>query len=467
VEDVWLRQERGARDRFARFASTAFHLSTDEAGMEAATRPMTLRRSLLVLVLGLLLLADLGTPAVGRAAKRQATCRVSARRHSTRRVRARKRCRRFRKRILAGIERTSSLSVASSSNGSPSGLGSSSSSTSGSSSSTSGSSSSTLTPPPSTPWIYWGATIGSQFTGLEPPWDWNAVTDFQNTDAGGKAISVLSWGSPFYSATNCTGYCSFTTSLYQSVRDHGVIPSISWQSTSSTGESGYTDAQIASGSQDAYITQWAQAAKAWGHPFFLRFDWEMNTTAFPWVVGQNGNTAQNYVAMWRHVHDIFTGVGATNATWVWCPNIDYQGSFQPASVLYPGDAYVDWTCLDGYNWDNPWTRFHDIFLSSYNTITGSIAPSKPMLIGETASTETGGSKAQWITDMLGDFGSFPKVHGFLWYDTSTAGPGGFTDWPIESSGSSKTAFASGINQGSTYVGNNYANLNTNPIPPPA
>ena len=36
---------------------------------------------------------------------------------------------------------------------------------------------------------------------------------------------------------------------------------------------GYTDADIANGSQDAYITQWAEAAKAWGHPFFLRFDW--------------------------------------------------------------------------------------------------------------------------------------------------------------------------------------------------
>jgi hypothetical protein len=293
------------------------------------------------------------------------------------------------------------------------------------------------------------------------------VTDFENTDAGGKAISVLSWGSPFYSGASCNGYCPFDTSLYQSVRDHGVIPWISWQSTSSTGESGYTDAQIASGSQDAYITQWAQAAKAWGHPLFLRFDWEPNTTAFPWVVGANGNTANDYVAMWRHVHDIFTSVGATNATWVWCPNIDYQGSFQPVSALYPGDAYVDWTCLDAYNWDSPWSSFHDIFLSSYNNITGSIAPSKPMIIGETASTETGGSKAQWITDMLGDFGSFPKVRGFLWYDKSTVGPGGLTDWPIETSGSSEAAFASGINKGSTYVGNNYANLNTSPIPPPA
>ena len=39
-------------------------------------------------------------------------------------------------------------------------------------------------------------------------------------------------------------------------------------------------------------------------------------------------------------------------------------------------------------------------LASYSIITGTIAPSKPMVIAETASTEYGGSKAAWITDML-------------------------------------------------------------------
>jgi hypothetical protein len=174
--------------------------------------------------------------------------------------------------------------------------------------------------------------------------------------------------------------------------------------------------------------------------------------------------------MWRHVHDIFTSVGATNATWVWCPNIDYVGSFQPVSALYPGDAYVDWTCLDGYNVDNPWTSFHDVYRSSYTTIAGSIAPSKPMIIGETASTETGGSKAQWITDMFSDLPvSFPKVRGFIWFeshDPLVSGSVTRTDWPIETSASSEAAFTNGIN-GPNYRANAYANLNASPIPPPS
>jgi beta-mannanase len=35
--------------------------------------------------------------------------------------------------------------------------------------------------------------------------------------------------------------------------------------------------------------------------------------------------------------------------WVWNPNIDYAGSV-PLPRLYPGDGYVDYVGLDGYNW---------------------------------------------------------------------------------------------------------------------
>jgi Glycosyl hydrolase family 26 len=329
----------------------------------------------------------------------------------------------------------------------------------------------TTTPPPppptSTNKILWGATIGPQLTGAQAPWDWNAVTAMQNTDAGGNALSVLQWYSRFNSPTDCNGNCNFATSVFDKIRTAGVIPFLSWSSTSSAGGSGYTDAQIAAGSQDAYITQFAQTAKAWGHPFFLRFDWEMNGSWFPWGVGSNGNTAASFVAMWRHVHSIFTSVGATNATWAWCPNVDATNQFASMASLYPGDAYVDWTCLDGYNGDVPWTSFQNVFQAGYNAITGTIAPSKPMIIGETGSTESGGSKAQWITNMLSSLPvSFPKIRGLLWYDQSAAGPGGHTDWPLESSSTSEAAFAAGI-KSPTYTSNTFSTLGSGPIAPPA
>jgi hypothetical protein len=201
--------------------------------------------------------------------------------------------------------------------------------------------------------LYWGAWIGSQFTGREAPWDWNAVTAFEQRNAGGKHLSVVQWSSPF-SASYCGGNCNFATSTFDSVRQHGVIPFFSWAN------SGISDGDIAAGNWDSYVTSWATAAKNWGHPFFLRFDWEMNAPWFNWGVGNNGTTAAQFVAAWRHVHDIFTSVGASNVTWVWCPNVDPGGKLASLSSLYPGDGYVDWTCLDGYNGNIPWTSFTNL-----------------------------------------------------------------------------------------------------------
>ncbi len=81
----------------------------------------------------------------------------------------------------------------------------------------------------------------------------------------------------------------------------------------------------------------------------MRFNWEMNGRWFPWSEGVNGNKSGEYVTAWRHVHDIFTAVGANKVTWVWCPNIDPNRIFLDLASQYPGDEYVDWTCLDGYN----------------------------------------------------------------------------------------------------------------------
>jgi hypothetical protein len=316
--------------------------------------------------------------------------------------------------------------------------------------------------------LYWGAAIGTQFTGTQPPWDWNAVTAFRKVDAGGKPLSVLGWGSPFYSTKWCNGYCRFQTSQFSKVRGTGVIPWLSWGSydAESSTANGYTDAQIAAGSQDAYITDWARAAKSWSHPFFLRFDWEMNLDQFGWGVGANGNAASDYVAMWRHVHGIFTRVGVTNVTWVWCPNIDPTSSFASLASLYPGDAYVDWTCLDGYNGNDPWTSFTTLFASTYKLITGTIAPSKPMIIGEVGSTESGGSKAQWIKHMFSALPTkFPRIRGLLWFDAYASGPGGNYDWPIDTSSMSEAAFTAGIGS-SAYERSIHRNLSASPIPPP-
>jgi Glycosyl hydrolase family 26 len=317
--------------------------------------------------------------------------------------------------------------------------------------------------------VYWGAWIGRQLTGEEAPWDRGAVARFESLV--GKRMSLVHFASPFaHCAPTCRFY-SFPTTPMTAIRAHGSIPFFSWSSAStpvSRSEPRFQLRDVANGDYDGYVRQFASAARRWGHPFFLRFDWEMNGHWFPWGVLANGNSAADYVAAWRHVHDVFRAVGADNASWVWCPNVSSRGSYAPLRDLYPGDDYVDWTCLDGYNWgEHPsrpagWTPFASMFAADYGLITGTIAPSKPMIVGEIASTEDGGSKAAWIDDVLSTQlpQNFPRIRGIVWMEKYDSG----FDWPIETSQASLSAFAAAIRT-PFYAGNEFASLGGDKIAP--
>lgn len=305
----------------------------------------------------------------------------------------------------------------------------------------------------STPTVYWGALIKATTYGLtsDPPWDMTAVDRFE-TNAG-KKISVLHFGLPWYASTSWPqGYYPFNPTIMNTLRSRGIIPFIDWSSRDAnaptlTNQPNFSLGTIINGQHDSYLKTWASAAKSWGHPFFLRLDWEMNGSWYPWDEGVNGNTTGQYVQAWKHVHDIFTAAGATNVTWVWCPNTEYPGSLS-LSGLYPGDNYVDWTCFDGYNWGSgipshpdTWKSFYTVAKPTYDHLL-TLAPSKPIIVGETASSELGGSKAAWITDALTTQlpTNFPNVKAYLWFDWATDG----ADWPIETSTTAQSAFASGI-----------------------
>jgi hypothetical protein len=321
--------------------------------------------------------------------------------------------------------------------------------------------------PPTTK--YWGAWIGSQLTGEEAPWDMGAVAKFEQLT--GKGVSMVNFSSPFAdcSSSNCNFY-EFPEESMERIREHGAIPFFSWASQStpaSLNQPNFQLADVISGAHDAYIRQFAEEARDWGHPFFLRFNWEMNGNWFAWMEGVNGNQPGESVTAWRHVHDIFTAVGADNVTWVWCPNIDPGGKMRDLASLYPGDEYVDWTGLDGYNWGtNParpdkWRSFDSLYKSTYTKITETIAPSKPLIVSEIGSTEHGGSKSAWIKDMLAKVPTeYPKIRGLLWFEKYDDG----MDWPLATSSSAGSAFAAGI-ANPAYAGNTFGSLSFGQVQP--
>jgi hypothetical protein len=320
---------------------------------------------------------------------------------------------------------------------------------------------------------YWGAWIGDQLTGEKPPWDMRPVSQLEALL--GKGLSLLALGSPFADCTPAPcRFFDFPTTAMDNVRAYGAIPFFNWSSQESaqnlslaTFMPDFQLADLSSGRYDAYIRRFAEDARDWGHPFFLRFDWEMNGNWFPWSEQVNGNQPGEYVAAWRHVHDVFASAGATNATWVWCPYAEVKRRFAPLAQLYPGGEYVDWTCMDGFNWarntTNPhrWKSFDEIFVAAYRYLAKRIAPHKPILLAEMASTGAPRAKATWIRKMFRQLASrYRRIRGLIWFEQIDRG----VDWPLESSPTSIRAFAKGIGNPSFQA--NVQAPATSPILPP-
>ncbi len=308
----------------------------------------------------------------------------------------------------------------------------------------------TATPQPK-PQIYLGANV----KGLDPP-NLPGLTAFESQ--ANKNIAIVMW---FQAWGSTAGKQNFDPNLMSAVRNHGSIPMLTWEPWNpgnGPNQPQYSLANIIQGHFDSYITQFAQAAKAWGHPFFLRFAHEMNGNWYPWGVA-NGNKPHQYVQAWRHVHDIFTQVGATNVTWVWA--VSAGGNINTYPSFYPGDSYVDWIAMDGYNHGGKkWQTFSQVFGKTYQKLL-TIA-SKPVMIAETATSSKGGSETEWISDAFSTQlpNTFTQVKAIIWFDENKE-----QNWTINSTAATQQAFATAVHP-PIYATNQYGNLNVSPIPPP-
>ncbi|MFW6772672.1 glycoside hydrolase family 26 protein [Nocardioides sp. CPCC 205120] len=237
---------------------------------------------------------------------------------------------------------------------------------------------------------------------------------------------------------------AFPLAQVQEVSALGAVPEITWEPWDpalGTGQERFSMASIAGGRHDDYVRAWARAAAAWGGPVRLRFAHESNGTWYPWAVGVAGTTTRDHVAAWRRVVGIFRSAGATDVTFVWCPNVPFAGTPALASI-YPGDAWVGAVGLDGYNWGtsrawSTWGSFTDVFGAGVAELRALTA--KPLVIGEVACAEAGGDKAAWIADMFAVLAARPEIRGFTWFDAVKE-----TDWRVGSTQASLDAFRAGL-----------------------
>jgi hypothetical protein len=210
---------------------------------------------------------------------------------------------------------------------------------------------------------------------------------------------------------------NFNKEWMDMIRNHDAVPMVTWMAgdASKWGKKEDPDFQkyalknIARGDFDEYIRIWANDAKDWKHPFFLRLFHEFNGDdkwwPYPWLIGNNPDTGKrlnepsDLVAAWRHVHDIFEEVGAKNVMWVWCPDVEGHSDIEQA---YPGDEYADWAAMDGYLWGpkKPYKKtFDQIFATRYNQLL-KICPQKPFMLAEWGASEEAQDRSDWMAHTL-------------------------------------------------------------------
>lgn len=223
------------------------------------------------------------------------------------------------------------------------------------------------------------------------------------------------------------------------VYKNGSILMITWEPWE------YNTVDINNGRADSYITRMALDIKSYGKEIWLRPLHEANGNWYPWAIGDSKkvNTNETYKAAFRHVVDIFRKNGVSNVKWVYNVNCSNVGDGTSFLDIYPGDNYVDYTSIDGYNWGTTqswgsvWQTFDQIFLQAYTALK---AINKPMIIAEWASTEVGGNKAKWITESFDTIRtSYDKIFATVWFSQNKE-----TDWRINSSESALQSYRTAI-----------------------
>ena len=284
------------------------------------------------------------------------------------------------------------------------------------------------------------------------PWDPNAVDTF--TSLSGKGVAIVMWYQPW-----AGGLSDFSPKACAALMSRGIVPMITWEPWAPgphekalkdpTKQPAFGLSTIVSGRYDGHIREWADQIRSLGGPVMLRPMQEMNGDWYPWAGTVNGNTPALYAQAWRHIHDIFDREGATNVTWVWSVN---HGSYPDTAdnsyaAYWPGDRYVDWVAVSGFNFGaadprTRWVTFQSWFgraLAYLRTLH------KPVCIAEFGSVEQGGDKAVWLGETYRQIRqSYPFVQAVVYYDTIDQLPSSTQDWRIDSSAASLTAFRQAV-----------------------
>lgn len=203
---------------------------------------------------------------------------------------------------------------------------------------------------------------------------------------------------------------------------HGHLFLFSWAPNVWSAHKAYPWRTVASGALDrSVIVPEAQRLRAFRHTVFLTFGAEADA-----VVPAQGTPA-DFVAAWRHVHDVFTRLGVRNVVWVWTTE-GYLPHGATIAALYPGDAYVDWIGYDPYNYftchGTGWLSFAQTVTPFYRWLGAHGLGGKPVMLAEYGSVtdpRRPGREAAWYRGMVPVLQRLPRIKAVIQWNAAVSG----------------------------------------------
>jgi hypothetical protein len=269
------------------------------------------------------------------------------------------------------------------------------------------------------------------------------------------------------------GEQSFPTANLNLIWRHGSLPLLFWSPwdrpyEQNRGPDKFGLREIVAGKWDAYIDQWGDAARAFGHPMIVVFGVEMNGEWFPWsgifygadqwdIEKKTWRGPEQFKAAYRHVVDRVRARGASNIQWMFHTN-NYSSPLDTwnfAPSYYPGSDYVDWLGISVYGQqftDEPNPDIPSLVDWPYQEMCG-LDPAKPIMIAEWATGEfpyavnqPGIRKPEWIAQALHLFRTrYPRVKAAVyWHERWQNLDQSYSNLRVNSSIESLQAYREGV-----------------------
>lgn len=170
---------------------------------------------------------------------------------------------------------------------------------------------------------------------------------------------------------------------------------------------------------------------------YIRLGHEMNGGWYPY--SQNSNTHTSFISMWKRIVSMARNdfnLSDDQVSFMWCVDT-YDGiPGSPAESWYPGNEFVDWVAIDGYNTDltamyTSWTEPMPLFK---DMVTRLQVYGKPISIpefgtvprhfpGACVSKKGQFEKNQWIIDAFAYFKSIDSIRLVSYFNINKDDPG--------------------------------------------